>query len=245
MIYNTPGEHAKHYTTWSTTLQVNTLNITVKYIVLGIKSRDCLAQNQDNVSEWSNICIRGLLVRWARSIKNIIQCVGLVQREWIIIIHKSRFFYLGKIIYYRCEIHASRITWPFWRHLVKTANTNHFQRLWKTLNFNNIVLLRDVFHIGLIIGPRSAVLAWGTCIFINRPTHWIIFFILLAHWTNSPRINMLLHSDTLSWFWAKQSLLLIPNTIYLTEVLQIQIFSYWFDSTGTWSHDLQHSRWAC
>ena len=24
-----------------------------------------------------------------------------------------------------------------------------------------IVLLRDVFHIGLVIGPRPAVLAWG------------------------------------------------------------------------------------
>jgi hypothetical protein len=26
---------------------------------------------------------------------------------------------------------------------------------------NNIVLLRDVFHIGLVIDPRPAVLAWG------------------------------------------------------------------------------------
>ena len=26
---------------------------------------------------------------------------------------------------------------------------------------NNIVLLRDIFHIGLVIGPRPAVLAWG------------------------------------------------------------------------------------
>jgi len=26
---------------------------------------------------------------------------------------------------------------------------------------NIIVLLRDVFHIGLVIGPRPAVLAWG------------------------------------------------------------------------------------
>jgi hypothetical protein len=28
-------------------------------------------------------------------------------------------------------------------------------------SINNIVLLRDVFHIGLVIGPRPAVLAWG------------------------------------------------------------------------------------
>ena len=26
---------------------------------------------------------------------------------------------------------------------------------------DTIVLLRDVFHIGLVIGPRPAVLAWG------------------------------------------------------------------------------------
>jgi hypothetical protein len=26
---------------------------------------------------------------------------------------------------------------------------------------NNIVLLRDVFHIGFVIGQRPAVLAWG------------------------------------------------------------------------------------
>ena len=26
---------------------------------------------------------------------------------------------------------------------------------------NIIVLLRDVFHIGLVIGPRPALLAWG------------------------------------------------------------------------------------
>ena len=34
----------------------------------------------------------------------------------------------------------------------------------------NIVLLRDVFHIGLVIGPRPAVLAWGASEgqYINR-----------------------------------------------------------------------------
>jgi hypothetical protein len=29
------------------------------------------------------------------------------------------------------------------------------------LKLDIIVLLRDVFHIGLVIGPRPAVLAWG------------------------------------------------------------------------------------
>jgi hypothetical protein len=31
-------------------------------------------------------------------------------------------------------------------------------------------------------------------------------FIVLAHWNNSPRIEMLPHSDTLSWFWLNQTL---------------------------------------
>jgi hypothetical protein len=34
-----------------------------------------------------------------------------------------------------------------------------------------IVLLRDVFHIGLVIGPKSAVLAWGSI------QHYVIKFV--------------------------------------------------------------------
>jgi hypothetical protein len=33
--------------------------------------------------------------------------------------------------------------------------------LYNTFIGNNIVLLRDVFHIGLVIGPMPAVLVWG------------------------------------------------------------------------------------
>jgi len=33
--------------------------------------------------------------------------------------------------------------------------------LYNTFIGNNIVLLRDVFHIGLAIGPIPAVLVWG------------------------------------------------------------------------------------
>ena len=37
----------------------------------------------------------------------------------------------------------------------------------------------------------------------TRPTHLVgFFFIVLAHWNNSPRIDMSPHSDTLSWFRA-------------------------------------------
>ena len=47
---------------------------------------------------------------------------------------------------------------------------------------------------------------------------WIL--IVLAQWNKSLQVDMLLHSDTLSWFWAKQSLLLFCNGVYLVEKLQ-------------------------
>ena len=42
-------------------------------------------------------------------------------------------------------------------------------------------------------------------------------FIVLAHWSNSPRVDMSPHSDTLSWFRANQSLLLLLNAACLAE----------------------------
>jgi hypothetical protein len=48
-------------------------------------------------------------------------------------------------------------------------------------------------------------------------------FIVLAHWNNSPWINMLPHSNTLSSFWANQSLLYLLNAACLAEKQQILI----------------------
>ena len=50
---------------------------------------------------------------------------------------------------------------------------------------------------------------------------WIV--IVLAHWNNSPRVDMMLHSDTLFWFRANQSLLLPLNAACLAEKQQISI----------------------
>ena len=44
---------------------------------------------------------------------------------------------------------------------------------------------------------------------------WI--FIVLPHWNNSSWIDMLPHSDTLSWFLAKQSLFFLLNALCLEE----------------------------
>jgi hypothetical protein len=40
-----------------------------KHTALMRKSKDCLVRNQDNVSEWGNMFIRGLLFQWASTIK--------------------------------------------------------------------------------------------------------------------------------------------------------------------------------
>jgi hypothetical protein len=50
-----------------------------KLAALGRKSKDLLARNQDNVSEWGDMSIRGLLFQWASTIKNLTKRVGLGQ----------------------------------------------------------------------------------------------------------------------------------------------------------------------
>ena len=40
-----------------------------KHAALRRKSKDWLAQNQDNVPEWGDMSIHGLLLQWASSIK--------------------------------------------------------------------------------------------------------------------------------------------------------------------------------
>jgi hypothetical protein len=44
-------------------------------------------------------------------------------------------------------------------------------------------------------------------------TRWI--FIVLTHWNNSPWIDTSPHSDTLSWFWANQSLLFLLTRLVI------------------------------
>ena len=47
---------------------------------------------------------------------------------------------------------------------------------------------------------------------------------MLARWNNNPRIDMLPHPDTLSWFWGNQSLLFLLNATCLAEKQQIPIW---------------------
>ena len=52
-----------------------------KHAALRRKSKDWLARNQDNVSEWGDMSIHGLLFQWASIIKYLTKHVDLVQSE--------------------------------------------------------------------------------------------------------------------------------------------------------------------
>ena len=56
--------------------------------------------------------------------------------------------------------------------------------------------------------------------------NWIC--IMLAHWNNSPHVDMVLHSDTLSWFWANQYLPLLLNAVHQVASYKYKFYSLWF-----------------
>jgi len=72
---------------------------------------------------------------------------------------------------------------------------------------------------------------------------WSWIFIVLAHWNNSQWVDMSLYSDTLFWFWAKQSLLLLLSGACLAD--KQQFYRLWSDQTNTETHNLSHWKWAC
>ena len=49
---------------------------------------------------------------------------------------------------------------------------------------------------------------------------------MLAHWNNSPLVDMSLLSETLFWFRAKMSLFLFLNAVCLAEKQQIPILVF-------------------
>ena len=66
--------------------------------------------------------------------------------------------------------------------------------------------------------------------------HAELEFFSVTHWNNSPRLDMSLHSETLFWF---------ELTRFCSFSLMrraYQLYSLWFDPTGTQTHDKQHSR---
>jgi len=60
-----------------------------------------------------------------------------------------------------------------------------------------------------------------SALFQTNTLSWI--FIVLAHWNNSPEVDISLHWDTSSWFQDNQSLFLLLKTVCLADKQQIPI----------------------
>ena len=92
----------------------------------------------------------------------------------------------------------------------------------------------------LISWPEQATFQWNDdeVRFVQtKMFSWIC--IVLDHKSSSSRIDMSLHSDTLSWFRAKQYLLLFLNVVCGGS--KYQFCCLWIDLTGARTHDLAHS----
>ena len=53
--------------------------------------------------------------------------------------------------------------------------------------------------------------------------HAELDYKMITNWNNSPWVDMSLHSDTLFWFRANQSLLFLLNAVCLAKKQQIPI----------------------
>jgi hypothetical protein len=94
-------------------------------------------------------------------------------------------------------------------------------RIVRSLSGNLATILPDNKYSTFLQDSASACfMCWNGTInklaLCTRPTLLSWIFIVLAHWNNSPRIDMLPHSDTLSWFRMNQSLLFLLNVLTMT-----------------------------
>jgi hypothetical protein len=100
----------------------------------------------------------------------------------------------------------------------------------------------------------------------TRPTPNWIFIVLLTHWNKSLWIDMSLHSSTLSWFWANQSLFIkrrsnkyqfychwldlglesrsttLEASMLTGEATHINLLGLWCDLIVFRTHELLHSK---
>ena len=81
---------------------------------------------------------------------------------------------------------------------------------WLLLNVNSAIV--QLYH-----GENKLVfnkMMMRCALYWTNTLSWV-FFIVLAHWDNSPRVDMSLHSDTLFWFPANQYLLFFLCPLFL------------------------------
>ena len=92
--------------------------------------------------------------------------------------------------------------------------------------------------------PEQITVQWD-----DNDVHFVLdqhdVFIVLAHWNNIPWVDMSLHSYTLSWFQANQSLLSLLNVGRLAEKKQISILLIFGLTRSGHKPTIPHWKWAC
>ena len=85
------------------------------------------------------------------------------------------------------------------------------------------LLFNSKWEISKPYNDKNKYIPWDDNDLFVLDQHIKLDFIVLAHWSNNPQINMSPHLDTLSWFRANQSLLFLLNAVCLAEKQQIPI----------------------
>ena len=128
-----------------------------------------------------------------------------------------------------CFFVLPQIVSLFYYKLFLCFTTNHFlfghklsQNVW--LSVSEWLLFIANSAVFLAISWRELfIFQWDDYYLWTRPTLFDEIIIVLAHWSNSLQVGMSLHLDTLSWFKANQSLLLLLNAACLAKKQQIPI----------------------
>ena len=90
-------------------IEIGICFFSAKHTALRRKSKDWVARNQDNVSEWGDMSIWGLLFQWASTIKSQLGVLVRYKVNVIIILLKINLF----------------LTWCSWKIVELALNNNH------------------------------------------------------------------------------------------------------------------------
>jgi hypothetical protein len=139
-------------------------------------------------------------------------------------LQKYQLFSFGKLIYKR-EKHAYCVNFQQRLSLITTVSIHCILYILKIKGDNPCYTPALSLKTGSqwLLFNANSILWWEqvkmmikSALYHYTKTLWFIF-IVLAQWNNRPWVDMSLHSDTLSWFWANQFLLLLLNAVCFAE----------------------------
>ena len=117
--------------------------------------------------------------------------------ETVVVYIQQAFWELIQIPYY--VVSTQYVYWSEW--------VSEWVSEWLLFNANSAIF--QLYHVNF---------QWD-----DDEVRWVGILYALAHWNNSSPGDMSLHPDTLFWFRANQSLLLLLNAACLAEKQQIPI----------------------